>query len=389
MGGYLMGREGEKLYRLPLLQRVSRIAARHADVELSHVLTLKQADRMSENVFGIYGLPMGYVPRICIDNRDFALGLCTEEASVVAAVCKSAKHFNAHGGVSTTVGRNIVRAQVARWCQAKEGLTLLNNLEKMKSTLHEVAQSAVGRLIRGGRVIEIVLSHYPAREEGGAGCSVDVVEEQGDEDCVTVDIVMDVAQIQGANRATAVALALRSHLNALPQTGESGMAIISNQALTSVTADVVIALKEGNDIGMKQASAVVRASKLAGRSAARAVTHNKGILNGMVALALAMGQDTRGLTSAALSWALRDGVVRPLSCWWLANGDKHLCGRLEVPVSVGRYGGATSHPTTQSLWQMTHIESRAQLCSAIAAVGLASNYAALLAITSEKGLCKM
>ncbi len=132
--------------------------------------------------------------------------------------------------------------------------------------------------------------------------------------------------------------------------------------------------------GESFARRIARSSAFASRSAERAITHNKGILNGIIAAALAFGQDTRALGIAAMDYASRDGH-KPLACWTIDNGA--LCGTLRLPIVAGFVGGSKSCPQYRAAYKLAGIDSYNGLCSVLAGVGLAQNLGALWALSTE------
>jgi hydroxymethylglutaryl-CoA reductase len=118
----------------------------------------------------------------------------------------------------------------------------------------------------------------------------------------------------------------------------------------------------------------------------RAATHNKGIFNGIDAVAIATGNDWRAIEAGGHAWAARDGSYRALTEWRVQGVDntQTLYGRIELPLAVGILGGSTkAHPTAQTAMKMLAVQSASELSEVMAAVGLAQNLAALRALVGE------
>jgi hydroxymethylglutaryl-CoA reductase len=130
-------------------------------------------------------------------------------------------------------------------------------------------------------------------------------------------------------------------------------------------------------------SAIIEASHFAERDPYRAATHNKGVMNGVDAVALATGQDWRAIEAAAHAYAARSGSYGSLTRWW-ATPDGDLAGRIELPLAVGIVGGATRvHPTAQAALRLLGVTSARELAEVMACVGLAQNFAAIRALATE------
>ncbi len=196
-----------------------------------------------------------------------------------------------------------------------------------------------------------------------------------------VHILVDCRDAMGANAVNTMAETLAPTLSELTG-GRSLLRIISNLAdrrLVSVRARV-----KAEDIGGPQAvDDIVAAWAFADADPYRAATHNKGIMNGVAAVALAFAQDHRAIEAGAHSYAARTGRYRSLSKWSKdENGD--LVGEMTLPLAVGLVGGATrSHPVAQVSRKILGVSKASELAEVMGAVGLAQNLGALRALTQE------
>jgi hydroxymethylglutaryl-CoA reductase len=129
--------------------------------------------------------------------------------------------------------------------------------------------------------------------------------------------------------------------------------------------------------------AIVEAGAFAEVDPYRAATHNKGVMNGIDAVVMATGNDWRAVEAGAHAYAARNGAYTSLTQWW-QDQDGNLRGAIELPLAVGIVGGATRvHPAAQIALKIMNITSARQLSEIIAAVGLAQNFAAIRALSTE------
>jgi len=196
---------------------------------------------------------------------------------------------------------------------------------------------------------------------------------------------LDVRDAMGANIINTCAEALRPLVENLTG-GRVILAILSNQALGRLTKArfslPFSALRRGQWAGKELAERIVLATEIANQDPARAVTHNKGIMNGISSLALATANDTRGIEAAVHSWAARSGSYGSVTQYWIQ--DELLVGELEAPLPFAVVGGGVSfHPAAQANLQLLGNPSAVQLSRIAAALGLAQNFAALSALTGE------
>ena len=201
--------------------------------------------------------------------------------------------------------------------------------------------------------------------------------------CVMFEI--DVDDTMGANKLNTIAEALSPLLEHLSG-GISLMSIISNAAehrrAEALFRIPIRSLKRGSWSGLATGRRIVLASQAAREDPRRAVTHNKGILNGMTAVALATGNDTRALEAAVHSYAARNGRYRGLASYHLE--DDFLLARLKVPAPLGIVGGSIGlHPTSAAVLRMLGVKKATHLSRIVVALGLIQNFAALWALVTD------
>jgi len=217
-------------------------------------------------------------------------------------------------------------------------------------------------------------------------CSSDLPPPEGPsgEPLLVVHLLVDTRDAMGANVVNGVAEGIAPFLARLTR-GKVYLRIVSNLAdrrLARASCRIPVSeLADGGTSGDDIAEGVVQAVRLASADPYRAATHNKGIMNGVDAVAVATGQDWRALEAGAHAFACRDGRYRPLSQWAVEDGT--LRGSIELPLAVGTVGGATRvHPGARVALKLLRVTSARELAAVFASVGLAQNFAALRALGS-------
>jgi hydroxymethylglutaryl-CoA reductase len=328
---------------------------------------LELADAMVESAVGCVPVPLGIADGFLIDGEDVAVPMAVEEPSVIAAASFAARLVRPDGGFSTWASPPLMSAQVYLEGVTEEGERRLAGCGALVRATLAPALATLDS--RGGGFRELRVLRLP-----GSGT-------------VRVELVIDVRDSMGANRLNAVAERARPVLE-----GESGgralMAILTNQARERlagarfrISADrLAFRLPAGMD-AREAARRVARASALAQEDPSRAVTHNKGIMNGISSLALATMNDTRAVEAAAHAWAARSGQYRGLSTLSV-DGDS-LVGEMELPLALAAAGGSVDfHPAGRASLAILGSPDAPRLSRVAAALGLAQNLAALLALVT-------
>jgi hydroxymethylglutaryl-CoA reductase len=323
------------------------------------------ADRMIENAVGTFSIPLGVAANFQVNGIDYLVPMATEEPSVVAAASNAALISREKGGFHTSSTDPVMIAQVQVLDVADPHGARLRLLEA-RDELLALANAQDPLLVQLG---------------GGArGIEVRLLES-GDFRCVVLHLQVDVRDAMGANAVNTMAEALAPRIAAIAR-GRSLLRILSNKAdLRLVRARAVFdAEKLG---GPEVVDGIVEASRFAAADPYRAATHNKGIMNGISAVVLATGNDTRAIEAGAHCHACRDGRYTSLS-YFEKDADGNLVGTIELPLAVGLVGGATkTHPAAQAAVKLLAVKSAVQLAEVTAAVGLAQNMAALRALATE------
>lgn len=326
-------------------------------------LDVKIADRMSENVLATHGLPLSVALNFVINGRDTLIPMAVEEPSVVAAASNAAKMVRASGGFRGEASEPIMTAQIQfDDVLDTEGASL--RILAVKDQILEMGDAAIPSLIRRG-----------------GGCrDLEVRILDTKEGILVCDLFIDVRDAMGANIVDTVAEAVAPFLRDLTG-GRMGLRILSNLPLRRMTR-ITCRVSEDALGGEEVADGIVRASRFAELDPFRAVTHNKGFMNGLDAAAVALGQDWRSLEAAAHAYASISGRYAPLSTWHRIPGG--LEGQASLPLAVGTVGGATTvHPGVRACFKVLQVESSKELSLVLASAGLASNLAALRALATD------
>ena len=339
-------------YRLSIAERRSLVAAGD-DIGR---LPVEVADRMSENVVGCHGLPLSVGLNFRVNGVDRLVPMAIEEPSVVAAASRAALLVRGEGGFTGEADPAIMTAQV------------------QLDAVHEPAGAAARLAARQAEILALGDRSIPSMVARGGGCRA--LEARVLDDMVVVHIHIDVGNAMGANLCDTVAEATAPAIAACVG-GRLGLRILTNLPLRRLVR-VCARVPEGAVC----AEGVVRATRFAEVDPMRAVTHNKGIMNGIDAVALALGQDWRAIEAGAHGFAAMRGGYRPLSTWRIENGA--LVGRLELPLAVGTVGGAIGvHPGARAALALLGVASAGELAVVMAAAGLASNLSALDALAGD------
>jgi hydroxymethylglutaryl-CoA reductase len=357
---------------MPMEKRVS-IAAEKAgltpdEVELLRSrggLSLEAADRMIENVVGTMAYPLGVAVNFRINGRERLVPMAIEEPSVVAASSNMARLMRDGMGIKTSCTDPVMIGQI-QVLDVPDMDVAVKALKDATVKLLEQANQQDPVLVRFG---------------GGARdlqCRV-IETEKGR--MLIVHLLVDCRDAMGANAVNTMCETLAPTVEELTG-GRVLLRIISNLADQRIARAETLIRKE-NIGGEEVVDDIVSAWAFADADPYRAATHNKGIMNGVVAVALAVAQDHRALEAGAHAYAAKTGRYKSLSRW-SKNGNGDLVGVLEMPMAVGIVGGATrSHPVARLALKVMGVTKATELAQVIAAVGLAQNLGALRALVQE------
>jgi len=335
--------------RTALLAQWANLTA--AEVSVLHAgLTVAQADKMIENVVGIFNLPLGIGANFIVNGREVLVPMVVEEPSVIAAVSYAAKLARSGGGFRTGSTRSIMIAQV-QLLDVPDAARATERILQAKPELLAIANTSPSIAARGGGPVDIEVRHLPITPTAPM---------------LIVHLLFDALDAMGANAVNTAAEAIAPHLERL-SSGKALLRILSNLtdqrrawAEVTIPADTFSSIHAA---GAEVVEGIAHANAFAVADPYRAATHNKGILNGIDAVAIATGNDWRAIEAGAHAYAARDGQYRALTEWRVLTdfqpenrdttstqrrAETALFGRLEMPLAVGIVGGATrAHPAAQ------------------------------------------
>ncbi len=322
------------------------------------------ADHMIENCVSTISIPVGIATNVKVDGRDVLVPMATEESSVVAAVCNSARQCYEAGGFTTSVSGTDMIAQIQLVGVPDPENARIRILER-KAEVAALCDGCDPMLVRLGG--------------GFRDLEVRVIAAQGGPMVVT-HIVVDTRDAMGANAVNTMAERLAPSIEEWTG-GKVYLRILSNLADRRLARARAIWPLDAIG-GEAVRDGMIAAYRFAAADPYRAATHNKGIMNGVSAVVLATGNDTRAVEAGAHAYAARGGRYTSLSTWEAA-ADGGLAGTLELPMPVGLVGGATKvHPTAQACLKILGVSTAAELARIIAAVGLAQNFGAMKALAT-------
>lgn len=352
--------------RLKIVQSFSGL--HNDDVKLLQkegALNFETANRMIENVIGTLQLPIGIAMNFLINGKEYLVPMAIEEPSVVAAASNAARLTRDKGGFFVTSTGPVMIAQIQLVNIADGNATRMVLFEREEEIL-SIANSQDPMLIGlggGAKRIEIRVLSTPMG------------------DMVVIHLVVDTRDAMGANAVNTMAEALAPFIEEWTG-GKVYLRILSNLAdKRLVRARTTVDKKSLG--GEEIVEGIINAYTFAAADPYRAVTHNKGIMNGIIAVVIATGNDTRAIEAGAHAYAAQSGRYSPLSTWG-KDAEGNLVGTLELPMAVGLVGGATKiNPGSQIAVKILGVQSAIELGEIIGAVGLAQNLAALRALTTE------
>lgn len=358
----------KKFYEMSLDERLSLIASKSnlTKNEISTVvnqpLTFDKIDRMIENAVGSFSLPLGIATNFVINGKEYLVPMAIEEPSVIAAASHAAKLAKSSGGFKASAESSIMRGQIQ-----------VTNLLDIKKAIQVISKNKESLL----RTVNSISNNVKALD-----LKTRIVENEIDgTKMLAAELYVDCKDSMGANTINSMCELLGPEIEQ-KTSGKVILKILSNYATERIATSKATFKKEelgGTDI----VDRILSAFAFAFSDTYRAVTHNKGIMNGIDAVSIATGQDFRAIEAAAHAYASRDGKYRSLTTFSKSsNGD--LVGRIEIPLSVGIVGGISIvHPVARMGLKILGVKSASELACVIASAGLAQNLAAIRALSTE------
>ncbi len=362
----------EGFYKLPMAERL-RIVKEFAGLTDEEALALSgiggidpsTPDRMIENAIGAFNLPLGIAVNFLINDRDYLIPMAIEEPSVIAAASNAAKMAREKGGFWTSSTPPIMIGQVQ--------LTGIKDPSRVKHMILENRQE----------IVDLANKQDPMLLKAGGGArdiEVRIINTLHGPN-VIIHLLVDVRDAMGANAVNTMAEAVAPLVERIAG-GKVYLRILSNLATHRLARARAVWSKDAIG-GEEVVDGVMEAYLFAEADPFRCATHNKGVMNGIDAVILATGNDTRAVEAGAHSYAARTGSYKPLTTFEKTpEGD--LVGTIELPMAVGLIGGATKvHPTARACIKLLGVKSAQELGEVVSAVGLAQNFAALRALATE------
>jgi len=323
------------------------------------------ADRMIENVIGAIQVPLGIATNFLINGKEYAVPMAIEEPSVVAAASNAAKMARTKGGFRALATRPLMVAQV-QVVGVCDPFAAAQRILDQREKILQVCNDTNPTLVKVGG--------------GAVDLDAKVIESQRGR-MVIAEVTVDCRDAMGANTVNTMAETVAPFIESLAE-GRVRLRILSNLATKRLARSWAIFDKEALG-GDEVVEGILDAYAFAEADPYRCTTHNKGIMNGISAVALATGNDTRAIEAGAHAYAARSGRYSSLTRYE-KNDRGDLVGSIELPIASGILGGATStHPVAKAAIKILGVRSAQELACVMASVGLAQNLAALRALASE------
>jgi len=327
-------------------------------------ISFEKADNMIENAIGVFSLPLGVATNFKINGKDYLVPMVIEEPSVIAAASKGAKIARIRGGFEVTADQSYSTGQIQ--LLDVDSNSAVKIIQESKKEILELANSksnTLSKMDKGAKKISCKEIDTPLGK------------------MLIVELLIDVGDAMGANVTNTMCEAVSPLLETITG-GRVLLRILSNYSISRIAKAKAVFDKEA--VGGEEAvDDIILAYQFADNDVYRAVTHNKGIMNGIIAVANATGQDSRAIEAAANAYAASSGKYRSLSKW-TKDQNGNLVGSLELPLSVGIVGGIINvHPIAKICAKILGVSSASELAGIMTATGLAQNYSAISALATE------
>jgi hydroxymethylglutaryl-CoA reductase len=366
------------LFKLSVNERIRELeklgwlsAAAAGDLQAGRqVVSLQAVDKMLENVIGIFGLPLAVAPNFVVNNRDCIVPLVVEEPSIVAGLSGAAALARTGGGFTASLSESLLAGQIH--------VVEFDDIEDAVKALADARESLIA-------TADAV--HPRLKQRGGGVRDIEfrTLQLASGSPLIAVHVLVDTGDAMGANLVNTICESLAPSIAEVCG-GDVALRILSNLTDRSICSAIVRysldVLATADMTGEQVRDGIVLASQIADVDPYRAATHNKGVMNGVDAVALATGNDWRAIEAGAHAFAARDGVYSALTKWSV-DADGNLAGSIDLPIKPGIVGGTlASNPAAALGLAISGAQSAEQLAELMAAVGLAQNFAALRALVT-------
>ena len=358
--------EKSRKERLDIVANFANLSSEDLDVLQNNNggISYDNADKMVENAIGTFSLPLGIATNFKINGKDYVIPMVIEEPSVIAAASKGAKIARIKGGFEVTADESYSIGQI----QILD-VDIPLAIQKIDDSLNEILilanskSNTLSKMNKGAKEISCKVIDTPSGK------------------MLIAELLIDVGDAMGANITNTMCEVVSPLIEKITG-GKTLLRILSNYSTRRIVKAKAIFEKEAVG-GEKVVDNIILAFEFADNDVYRAVTHNKGIMNGIIAVANAVGQDSRAIDAAANAYAAKSGIYRSLSKW-SKDDDGNLVGILEIPLSVGIVGGIVNvHPVAKVCTKILGALSAQELACIMTATGLAQNFSAIRALSTE------
>lgn len=351
--------------RLDIVGNFANLSAEELEILQSNDggISFEKADKMVENAIGTFSLPLGVATSFKINKKDYLVPMVIEEPSVIAAASKGAKIARIRGGFEAKADESYSIGQIQVLdTDIDSAIKKIQESSKEILILANSKSNTLSKINKGAKEVSCKEINTPLGK------------------MLIVELLIDVGDAMGANVTNTMCEAVSPLLEKITG-GRTLLRILSNYSTRRIAKATAVFDKK--EIGEDAVDDIILAYQFADNDVYRAVTHNKGIMNGVIAVANATGQDSRAIEAAANAYAARSGQYRSLSKWTKDN-EGNLVGTLELPLSVGIVGGiANVHPIAKICMKILGVSSAQELACVMTATGLAQNYSAIRALSTE------
>ena len=327
-------------------------------------ISFDKADKMVENAIGTFSLPLGIATNFKINGKDYVVPMVIEEPSVIAAASKGAKIARIKGGFEVSADDSFSIGQIQ--LLEVDNSYAISQIKNSSNEILQLANSKSNTLSKMGKGAKEVFCKEIDTPSGKM---------------LIVELLIDVGNAMGANVTNTMCESVSPLIEKITG-GRALLRILSNYSTRRLAKAKAVFEKELVG-GENVVDNIVSAFEFADNDVYRAVTHNKGVMNGTIAVANAVGQDSRAIEAAANAYAAKSGKYRSLSKW-SKDDDGNLVGILEIPLSIGIVGGIVNvHPVAKICTKILGVSSAQELACVMVATGLAQNYSAMRALVTE------
>ena len=360
--------EKSRKERLDIIESFAGLSSEEMDIIQNNNggIEFSQADKMVENAIGTFSLPLGIATNFKINGKDYLIPMVIEEPSVIAAASKGAKIARIKGGFQVSAEESYSIGQVQ-----------ILNVDDIPLAIKKIAEHS-------DEILELANSKSNTLSKLGKGAkeiTCKKIDTPSSGTMIIAELLIDVGDAMGANVTNTMCEAVSPLIETLTG-GKILLRILSNYSTRRIVKAKAVFDKDAVG-GQKVVDNIISAFEFADNDVYRAVTHNKGIMNGTISVANAIGQDSRAIEAAANAYAARSGRYRSLSTW-SKDESGNLVGILEIPLSVGIIGGIVNvHPVAKVCTKILGVDSAQELACVMTATGLAQNYSAIRALSTE------